>query len=64
MGTEWVRGHKAGQRFPSYLDAQREAADNRGGRWDYFIEPMLNTKRVPVDDLEFIGMEYPHTEGR
>ena len=59
-----VKGSLAGTRYPSYREAQRESRDRRGGRWDYFSEPFLNADNVPVDDLEFINTQYPHTEGR
>jgi hypothetical protein len=62
--NSYWRGHSAGDRFPDYNDAQRAARDKSGNRWDYFTEPFLNRDRVPVDDLDFINTEYPHTEGR
>lgn len=58
-----VKGSLAGTRYPNYRDAQREAEDNSGNRWDYFAEPLLSG-HVPVDDLDFVSTEYPHTEGR
>lgn len=58
------RGHSPGDRFPDYVEAQREATDRSGNRWDYFAEPYLNLDKVPSDDWDFVNTEYPHTEGR
>lgn len=62
--NSYWRNHVVGDRFPDYNDAQREARDHSGARWDYFTEPFLNFERVPTDDLDFVSTEYPHTEGR
>ena len=64
QSKERVRGTKAGMRHGEYQEAQREATR---GRWAYEIAPFLYTKGamgVPVDDLDFVSTEYPHTVGR
>lgn len=57
-----VKGSLAGTRYPNYLNAQREATDHSGNRWDYFVEPLLNLGRVPTDDLDFVNTQYPYTD--